>query len=290
MTPLRSRSETPSRSCTRSMARRSCCRRSRGPSVRLPWASNGGWPMGSPCGSTGRNAPREATRDGHRTTRGDPRGADSSLLAHLRARIQEGGGAGPVPAPPRLHSALAASLRARTRPGLRSPAGGKRSLVAGHAGTRISTASRIRGDARSAISDRDLCPEREGDARTQIHAAADSGEWRALTAMSTAAIGLALAIFLACTVEAVEALTVVLAVGSTRGWRWALAGTAGALVTLAVIVGALGPAITALPLGVLRMVVGAVLLVVGLQWLRKAVLRAAGRKALHDEGAIDRKS
>jgi uncharacterized membrane protein len=106
--------------------------------------------------------------------------------------------------------------------------------------------------------------------------------------MSTAAIGLALAIFLACTVEAVEALTVVLAVGSTRGWRWALAGTAGALVTLAVIVGALGPAITALPLGVLRMVVGAVLLVVGLQWLRKAVLRAAGRKALHDEGAIYR--
>jgi uncharacterized membrane protein len=106
--------------------------------------------------------------------------------------------------------------------------------------------------------------------------------------MSAAALGLALAIFFACAVEAVEALTVVLAVGSTRGWRWTLAGAAGALLTLAAIVGALGPAITSLPLGLLRVVVGVVLLTVGLQWLRKAVLRAAGRKALHDEQAAFR--
>lgn len=106
--------------------------------------------------------------------------------------------------------------------------------------------------------------------------------------MSAAALGLGLTIFLACAVEAVEALTIVLAVGSTRGWRWALWGVAGALATLGVIVGALGPAITALPLSLLRLLVGAVLLLVGLQWLRKAVLRAAGRKALHDEEAIYR--
>jgi uncharacterized membrane protein len=104
--------------------------------------------------------------------------------------------------------------------------------------------------------------------------------------VSATALGLALAIFLACAVEAVEALTVVLAVGSTRGWRWTLTGTVAALLTLAAIVGALGPAITSLPLDLLRVVVGAVLLAVGLQWLRKAVLRAAGRKALHDEQAI----
>lgn len=104
--------------------------------------------------------------------------------------------------------------------------------------------------------------------------------------MSPATLGLAVAIFLACCVEAVEALTIVLAVGTTRGWRWTLTGAAGALLTLAAIVAALGPAILALPLGVLRVIVGVVLLVVGLQWLRKAVLRAAGRKALHDEDAI----
>jgi uncharacterized membrane protein len=106
--------------------------------------------------------------------------------------------------------------------------------------------------------------------------------------MSAANVGLGLAIFLACAVEAVEALTIVLAVGSARGWRWTLRGVLAALFTLGAIVGALGPAITALPLGLLRVLVGAVLLLVGLQWLRKAVLRAAGRKALHDERAIYR--
>lgn len=104
--------------------------------------------------------------------------------------------------------------------------------------------------------------------------------------MSGAELGLGFAIFLACAVEAVEALTIILAVGTTRGWRWTLIGAAGALMTLAVIVGALGPAIETLPIDALRVVVGVVLLAVGFQWLRKAVLRAAGRKALHDEDAI----
>jgi uncharacterized membrane protein len=90
-------------------------------------------------------------------------------------------------------------------------------------------------------------------------------------------------VFLACTVEAVEALTIVLAVGLTRGWRWSLAGVGAGAAALAVIVAALGPALTAVPLNALRVVVGALLLVFGLQWLRKAVLRAAGLKAKHDE-------
>lgn len=101
--------------------------------------------------------------------------------------------------------------------------------------------------------------------------------------MSGPQLGLAISVFLACTVEAVEALTIVLAVGVTRSWRWALTGVAAATLALAVIVAALGPALTALPINVLRVVVGALLLMFGLQWLRKAVLRAAGLKAVHDE-------
>ena len=89
--------------------------------------------------------------------------------------------------------------------------------------------------------------------------------------------------FLACAVEAVEALTIVLAIGVTRGWRWALMGLGAAVLALAVIVAALGPAVGALPIDALRVVVGALLLVFGLQWLRKAVLRAAGLKAMRDE-------
>jgi uncharacterized membrane protein len=84
-------------------------------------------------------------------------------------------------------------------------------------------------------------------------------------------------------VEAVEALTIVLAVGITRSWRWALAGVAAATAALAVIVAALGPALDAIPIDALRVIVGALLLVFGLQWLRKAVLRAAGLKAQRDE-------
>jgi uncharacterized membrane protein len=103
--------------------------------------------------------------------------------------------------------------------------------------------------------------------------------------MSGTEFGLALSVFLACAVEAVEALTIVLAMGVSRGWRSALYGVGAALLALAVLVAALGPALAALPIGVLRVIVGGLLLVFGLQWLRKAILRAAGRKALHDETA-----
>jgi uncharacterized membrane protein len=104
--------------------------------------------------------------------------------------------------------------------------------------------------------------------------------------MSGAEIGLALSVFLACTVEAVEALTIVLAVGTTRGWSSAMRGVGAAVLALAVIVAVLGPALTALPIGVLRVIVGGLLLIFGLQWLRKAILRSAGLKAKHDESQI----
>lgn len=94
-----------------------------------------------------------------------------------------------------------------------------------------------------------------------------------------------LTVFLACAVEAVEALTIVLAAGTSRHWGSAVQGTLAALVVLAATVAAVGPAIGLIPLGALRLVVGALLLVFGLQWLRKAVLRASGHKALHDEDA-----
>jgi uncharacterized membrane protein len=101
--------------------------------------------------------------------------------------------------------------------------------------------------------------------------------------MSGADLGLALSVFFACAVEAVEALTIVLAVGSTRSWRSAITGVAAALFLLAAIIAALGPAITSLPIGLLRVLVGGLLLIFGLQWLRKAILRSAGVKAKHDE-------
>ena len=104
--------------------------------------------------------------------------------------------------------------------------------------------------------------------------------------MSTGA--LFIAVFLACVVEAVEATTIVLAAGTARDWRSALMGVGGGVVVLAAIVAALGPAISAIPLGGLRLVVGAILLIFGLQWLRKAILRASGYKALHDEDEIFR--
>ncbi len=93
-------------------------------------------------------------------------------------------------------------------------------------------------------------------------------------------------VFLACTVEAVEALTIVLAVGATRGWRSTWQGVAGGLAVLSVLVAVLGPALTTIPIGALRLIVGALLLVFGLQWLRKAILRSSGIKALHDEDKI----
>ena len=94
------------------------------------------------------------------------------------------------------------------------------------------------------------------------------------------------AAFVASTVEVVEAFTIVLAVATLRGWRPALAGAGAALATLAAVVAALGPALNLVPLRALQIVIGVLLLLFGLGWLRKAVLRAAGLMALHDEAAI----
>lgn len=104
--------------------------------------------------------------------------------------------------------------------------------------------------------------------------------------MSGAQAGLAISVFFACAVEAVEAFTIVLAVGSSRHWSSALLGVGGALVALVAVVALTGPALVTLPIDVLRLLVGGLLLIFGLQWLRKAILRAGGAKALHDELAI----
>jgi uncharacterized membrane protein len=104
---------------------------------------------------------------------------------------------------------------------------------------------------------------------------------------TTSTAVLLLAVFGASAVEMVEALTIVVAAGVTRGWRSALEGAAAAVVVLGVIVGAVGvPLIHYVPIDGLRVVVGALLLVLGLSWLRKSILRASGLKALHDEDAI----
>jgi uncharacterized membrane protein len=101
--------------------------------------------------------------------------------------------------------------------------------------------------------------------------------------------GLFLAVFLACAVEATEAATIVLAMGATRDWRSALLGVLGGLGVLALVVAVLGPALTLVPLRGLRLFVGGLLLVFGLQWLRKAILRASGYQAQHDEVEIFRR-
>ncbi len=97
---------------------------------------------------------------------------------------------------------------------------------------------------------------------------------------------LVLAVFAACVVESVEALTIILAVGVTRGWQATMRGAAAGLVVLALVIAVLGPALTLIPIDALRLVVGGLLLIFGLGWLRKAILRASGFKALHDEDAI----
>jgi uncharacterized membrane protein len=98
---------------------------------------------------------------------------------------------------------------------------------------------------------------------------------------------LVLAVFGASLVEMVEALTIVVAAGVSRGWRSALEGAAAAVVVLGILVVGVGvPLIHYIPLSALRVVVGALLLVLGLSWLRKAILRASGHKDLHDEDAI----
>ena len=93
------------------------------------------------------------------------------------------------------------------------------------------------------------------------------------------------AAFLASLVEFVEALTVVLAVGAVRGWRGALGGTALALLVLLAIVVALGPVLTRIPLDLVQLGVGTLILLFGMRWLRKAILRFAGIISLHDEEA-----
>lgn len=94
------------------------------------------------------------------------------------------------------------------------------------------------------------------------------------------------AAFLGSSVEAVEAMTLVLAAGAVRGWRSALVGCAVGLLTLAAIVVVFGTALAAIPIALLQIVIGAALLLFGLRWLRKAMLRAAGVIALHDETAV----
>ena len=100
---------------------------------------------------------------------------------------------------------------------------------------------------------------------------------------------LVLSTFLAAGVEGIEALTIVLATGITRGWRSALWGMASALVALALIIIIFGPAIALIPLDALRIVIGTLLLIFGLQWLRKAILRASGLKSQRDEEASFKK-
>ena len=105
---------------------------------------------------------------------------------------------------------------------------------------------------------------------------------------SSTNFALFVSVFLACAVEAVEAVTIVLAAGTARDWKSAFRGVAAGLLTLALIIGIAGPAISRLPISSLRILVGGLLLVFGLQWLRKAILRSSGYKALHDEDQIFR--
>jgi uncharacterized membrane protein len=99
-------------------------------------------------------------------------------------------------------------------------------------------------------------------------------------------IALFISVFLACAVEAVEAVTIVLAAGTSRSWRPTFQGVISALVVLATLIVVLGPSIEKLPKSTLRLMVGGLLLIFGMQWLRKAILRASGFKALHDEEKI----
>src|SRR6184192_3170207 len=94
------------------------------------------------------------------------------------------------------------------------------------------------------------------------------------------------AAFLGSLVEAIEALTIVLAVATVRGWRPAGLGAAAGLASLALIVAGLGPLLDRVPLLLLQLVIGVLLLLFGMRWLRKAILRAAGVIPLHDEDAV----
>jgi uncharacterized membrane protein len=108
-----------------------------------------------------------------------------------------------------------------------------------------------------------------------------------MVAMNADAIGLMTAVFLASGVEFVEAFTIVLAMGVARGWRSALVGTGAALVVLAIVTLVLGVTLqNYINASLLQFIIGTLLLVFGLQWLRKAILRSAGLKSLHDEDKI----
>jgi Ca2+/H+ antiporter, TMEM165/GDT1 family len=93
------------------------------------------------------------------------------------------------------------------------------------------------------------------------------------------------AAFLGSLVEVVEAFTVILAVATIRGWRPAMAGALSGVVALTAIVALLGPVLGRIPIQWLQLIVGILLLLFGLRWLRKAILRYAGILALHDEPA-----
>ena len=104
--------------------------------------------------------------------------------------------------------------------------------------------------------------------------------------MSSETVGLIVSVVVASAVEFVEALTIVLAMGVTRGWRSTLIGVGAALAALTVVTVILGYAlIEYLPESLLQLFIGTLLLIFGLQWLRKAILRSSGHKALHDEDA-----
>ena len=104
--------------------------------------------------------------------------------------------------------------------------------------------------------------------------------------MTTSEWILIVSTFLASAVEAVEALTVILAVGTTRGWRAPWIATVAGTMALALIVTLFGPQLSRLPIDALRIVVGGVLLIFGMGWLRKAILRASGWKPPRDEAAL----
>jgi uncharacterized membrane protein len=107
--------------------------------------------------------------------------------------------------------------------------------------------------------------------------------------MSTSTALVVAGAFLASAVEMVEALTIVLGVGIVRGWRSTLIGVGAATIVLGALVAALGPALTVIPIETLRLIVGALLLAFGLQWLRKAILRSSGYMPLRDEDAAFRR-
>jgi Ca2+/H+ antiporter, TMEM165/GDT1 family len=108
-------------------------------------------------------------------------------------------------------------------------------------------------------------------------------------AISAGTVGLAMATFLASAVEFVEAFTIVLAMGLTRSWRAALTGTAVAVVALALVTAVAGVALVNwVSESLLQLIIGTLLVIFGLQWLRKAILRSSGLKALHDEEATFR--